>query len=96
MRDGTDIAEPAAEMLGEREQGVLAGTILLDARELAERMGYRGKRGARTVREKVAAGLLPCVRLGKDLRFHWPTVIQKLGVTATLFGHLLNTAALFF
>ena len=77
-------------MLADREEGIRAGTVLITAQELAQRIGYKRARGARTVREKVAAGLLPCVRLGRDLRFHWPTVIRALGVTSY---NLLELAA---
>lgn len=82
MRDGTNTAQGREhdEMLAEREQRVLAGTALIDARELAERLGYSGERGARTVREKASAGVIPAVRLGAMIRFHWPSVIRALGV----------------
>lgn len=84
MRDGTTIAQGADEMLAEREQGVLAGTVLLGAEELAQRLGYSGQRGARTVREKVSAGVIPAVRIGAHIRFHWPTVIRALGIAQVL------------
>lgn len=67
-------------MVEDYETAVLVGSLLIDAAELAVRLGYNGQRGARTVREKAAAGEIPFVRLGRDLRFHWPTVIRSLGV----------------
>ena len=83
-------------MLADREAGIRTGTVLIDAKELAERIGFLGKRGARTVREKAAAGILPCIRLGgRDIRFHWPTVIRALGVASEAFSCLAELSLFF-
>lgn len=62
-----------------QEAQILAGTRLLTADELAQRLGFSSKHGARTVRQKVKDGSIPVVRINDHhLRFKWPDVMDKL------------------
>lgn len=48
---------------------------LLTADQLATKLQFT----VRKVRQWVSAGKLPVIRLNRrDLRFHWPTVLQRL------------------
>lgn len=49
---------------------------LLTARECAERLGYKGETAYRRVIGLANRGMLPVIRLGTTLRFHWPSVLK--------------------
>jgi len=52
-----------------------SGDELLTTEEIAKRLKFK----ARRVRDYVASGRIPAIRLNpRDLRFHWPTVIKHL------------------
>lgn len=71
-----------------QENQVLAGTRLLTADELAMRLGFSKKHGARTVRQKVKDGSIPVVRINDHhLRFRWPDVMAKFSQLAPDANH---------
>lgn len=48
---------------------------VLDAVEVGNRLGIHST----TVRRLALEGRLPCLRLGREFRFWWPAVIERLG-----------------
>ena len=60
------------------EEQIAAGTVLLGAAELAQRLGFKGKRGLERCRGLMDAGTIPAWRDGKQYRAHWPTVVSTL------------------
>jgi excisionase family DNA binding protein len=49
-------------------------TTLLDREEMGRRLGV----STATVDRWAADGTIPAIRCGRSVRFHWPTVLQKL------------------
>lgn len=49
---------------------------LLTARECAERLGYKGESAWKRVIGLANRGMLPVLRLGRTMRFHWPSVLE--------------------
>ena len=85
MRQSSSECNPVAGSVsttcgGDLEEQILKGTRLLTAAEVAERMGYRGKRGTEKVREMMTAGVIPAWRPGRagEWRAHWPTILQSI------------------
>lgn len=63
----------------ERESQIASGAVLITARELAPRIGLKGKSGWRTVIARAKAKRLPAYRPNKRTTlFHLPTVMAAI------------------
>lgn len=62
-----------------RESQIALGSVLITARELAPRIGLRGRWAFRTVLLRARAGRIPAYRPNKRTTlFHLPTVMQHI------------------
>lgn len=62
-----------------RESQIAAGTVLITARELAPRIGLRGRWGWREVLLRAKAKRLPAYRPNsRTVLFHLPTVMEAI------------------
>ena len=52
----------------------------INKRQLAQKLGM----SPRTIEKKVSQGLIPCMKIGRTVRFDWETVKRELQETCSI------------